>query len=117
MATRRRAESAVATGRGDDGSTGLLFGGERIAKDDARTEAYGTIDEAVAALGIARAQLGLKEQLGVLSPSFGDLRDVILRVQRELFVAGAELATNRDAWDRLRDGPTGGPKGMNEGPH
>jgi cob(I)alamin adenosyltransferase len=106
MATKRPIESAVATGRGDDGSTGLLFGGERIAKDDARTEAYGTIDEAVAALGLARAQLGLKEQYGVLSPGFGDLRDVILRVQRELFVAAAELATNRDAWDRLEDGRT-----------
>src|SRR5438105_1734904 len=90
MATRRPIESAVATGRGDDGSTGLLFGGERIAKDDARTEAYGTIDEAVAALGLARSQLGLKEQYGVLSPAFGDLRDVILRIQRELFVAAAE---------------------------
>jgi cob(I)alamin adenosyltransferase len=106
VATKRPIESAVATGRGDDGSTGLLFGGERIAKDDARTEAYGTIDEAVAALGLARAQLGLKEQYGVLSPGFGDLRDVILRVQRELFVAAAELATNRDAWDRLEDGRT-----------
>jgi cob(I)alamin adenosyltransferase len=106
VATKRPIESAVATGRGDDGSTGLLFGGERIAKDDARTEAYGTIDEAVAALGLARAQLGLKEQYGVLSPGFGDLRDVILRVQRELFVAAAELATNRDAWGRLEDGRT-----------
>jgi cob(I)alamin adenosyltransferase len=106
VATRRPIDSAVATGRGDDGSTGLLFGGERIAKDDARTEAYGTIDEAVAALGLARAQLGLKEQYGVLSPGFGDLRDVILRVQRELFVAAAELATNREAWDRLEDGRT-----------
>src|SRR2546423_11265965 len=106
MATREPIESAVATGRGDDGSTGLLFGGERIAKDDARPEAYGTIDEAVAALGLARAQLGLKEQYGVLSPGFGDLRDVILRVQRELFVAAAELATNREAWDRLADGRT-----------
>jgi cob(I)alamin adenosyltransferase len=106
VATKRPIDSAVATGRGDDGSTGLLFGGERIAKDDARTEAYGTIDEAVAALGLARAQLGLKEQYGVLSPGFGDLRDVILRVQRELFVAAAELATNREAWDRLEDGRT-----------
>jgi cob(I)alamin adenosyltransferase len=106
VATERPIESAVATGRGDDGSTGLLFGGDRIAKDDARTEAYGTIDEAVAALGLARAELGLKEQYGVLSPGFGDLRDVILRLQRELFVAAAELATNPDAWSRLEDGRT-----------
>jgi cob(I)alamin adenosyltransferase len=97
-------ESAVATRRGDDGTTGLLFGGPRIAKDDLRTEAYGTIDEAVAALGLARAQLGLKDRLGTLGPGFGDLPELILRLQRELFVAAAELATERSAWDRQRDG-------------
>jgi cob(I)alamin adenosyltransferase len=106
--TNRRSpiDSAVSTTRGDDGTTGLLFGGERIGKDDPRTEAYGTIDEAVAALGLARAQLGLKDRLGVLSVEFGDLPSLILRLQRELFVAGAELATNPDAWDRLEDGRT-----------
>ncbi len=102
--TRGIGGSAVATGRGDDGSTGLLYGGPRISKDDLRTEAYGTIDEAVAALGLARAQLGVKSRLGALSPGFGDLPSVILRLQRELFVAAAELATNPDAWDRLVDG-------------
>ena len=115
MATKRRLESAVATGRGDDGSTGLLFGGERIAKDDARAEAYGTIDEAVAALGVARAELGLKAQYGVLSPAFGGLDDVILRIQRELFVAAAELATDPEAWDRLVDGQTRASANMVEG--
>jgi len=98
------APSAVATRRGDDGTTGLLFGGDRIAKDDVRAEAYGTIDEAVAALGMARAQLGLKDRLGTLAPGFGDLPEVILRLQRELFVAAAELATTPTAWDRQRDG-------------
>jgi len=102
----RLRESAVATGRGDDGSTGLLYGGERISKDDARTEAYGTIDEAVAALGLARARLGVKEEYGVLSPGLRPLRDLVLRFQRELFVAAAELATNPTAWDRLEDGVT-----------
>jgi cob(I)alamin adenosyltransferase len=102
----RLRDSAVATGRGDDGSTGLLYGGERISKDDARTEAYGTIDEAVAALGLARARLGLKEEYGVLSPGLRPLRDLVLRFQRELFVAAAELATNPTAWDRLEDGVT-----------
>lgn len=106
MATKEPIESAVATGRGDDGSTGLLFGGERIVKDDPRTEAYGTIDEAVAALGLARAELGVKDEFGVLAPTFGDLPNVILRLQRELFVAAAELATNPDAWSRLEDGRT-----------
>jgi len=97
-------ESAVATRRGDDGTTGLLFGGQRVRKDDLRTEAYGTIDEAVAALGIARAQLGLKRRIGQLSAGFGDLPALLLRLQRELFVAAAELATQPDATDKQRDG-------------
>jgi cob(I)alamin adenosyltransferase len=99
-------DSVVATTRGDDGTTGLLFGGDRIPKDDPRTEAYGTIDEAVAALGLARANLGAKRRIGTLSPALGGLGDLILRIQRELFVVGAELATNPDAWDRLEDGRT-----------
>ncbi len=104
--------SAVATRRGDDGTTGLLFGGPRIAKDDPRTEAYGTIDEAVAALGLARAQLGLKDRLGTLAPGFGDLPEIILRLQRELFVVAAELATERGAWERQRDGVSRVSEGM-----
>ena len=96
----------MATTRGDDGTTGLLFGGDRIPKDDPRTEAYGTIDEAVAALGLARANLGAKRRIGTLSPALGGLGDLILRIQRELFVVGAELATNPEAWDRLEDGRT-----------
>ena len=99
-------DSVVATTRGDDGTTGLLFGGERIGKDDPRTEAYGTIDEAVAALGLARANLGVKRRVGTLGPTIGGLADLILRFQRELFVVGAELATNPDAWARLEDGRT-----------
>jgi cob(I)alamin adenosyltransferase len=113
--TRAPVASAVATRRGDDGTTGLLFGGERIAKDDVRTEAYGTIDEAVAALGLARAQLGLKDRLGTLASSFGDLPDVILRLQRELFVAAAELATEPGAWDRQQDGVSRVSAGMVDG--
>ena len=101
----RIAKSAVATGRGDDGTTGLLYGG-RIPKDDPRTEAYGTIDEAVAALGVARAQLGVMEADATLPLSLAGLPGLILRFQRELFVAGAELAANPDALDRLEDGVT-----------
>lgn len=115
MATKLPYDSAVATGKGDDGSTGLLFGGERIGKDDLRAEAYGTIDEAVAALGLARARLGLKEEYGVLSPALRPLRELILRFQRELFVVAAELATNPEAWDRLEDGRTRVSKAMVEG--
>ena len=99
-------DSAVATGRGDDGTTGLLFGGDRVRKDDLRTEAYGTVDEAVAALGLARAELGMKAQYGALSPNLGGLGEVILRLQRELFAVGAELATNPEHRDRQQDGTT-----------
>lgn len=106
MNRRSPIDSAVATTRGDDGTTGLLFGGDRIDKDDLRVEAYGTVDEAVAALGLARANLGAKRRRGTLPAPLGGLADVILRYQRELFVVGAELATNRDAWDRLQAGKT-----------
>ena len=93
----RIANSAVATGRGDDGTTGLLYGG-RVAKDDPRTEAYGTVDEAVAALGLARVELS--------HAGLAELAESVLRWQRELFVVGAELATNPEARDRLVDGKT-----------
>jgi cob(I)alamin adenosyltransferase len=99
------AGSAVATGKGDDGTTGLLYGG-RVAKDDARTEAYGTIDEAVAALGLARAEVLALRADGRLPDTLEDLDETLLAIQRDLFVAGAELAANPDAWDRLEDGLT-----------
>jgi cob(I)alamin adenosyltransferase len=101
----RIAGSAVATGKGDDGTTGLLYGG-RVPKDDARAEAYGTIDEAVACLGLARAEVSVLADSGTLPHRLKDLGDTILRLQRELFVVGAELATNPEAWDRLQDGQT-----------
>ena len=106
MSERRGRKSAVATGRGDDGTTGLLFGGDRISKDDPRTEAFGAIDEAIAALGLARAELAVKAQYGTLPRVIDRLAEVILRVQRELFVAGAELATAPGAMDRQRPGET-----------
>jgi cob(I)alamin adenosyltransferase len=95
-------DSAVATGKGDTGTTGLLFGGERIRKDDLRTEAYGTIDEAVAALGVARAAT----QGAETDSPIARVGAIILGIQRDLFVAAAELATNPDAWDRQVDGRT-----------
>jgi len=72
----------IYTRAGDDGETGL-FGGERVAKDDRRVEAYGTVDELNCALGVARA---------ALSPD-SDLDPLLARVQGELFDLGAELAT------------------------
>jgi cob(I)alamin adenosyltransferase len=106
MSARSPIHSIVATTKGDDGTTGLLYGGARVSKDDPRTEAYGTVDEAVAALGLARANLAAKRRVGTLPANLGGLGELILRLQRELFVVGAELATNPDAWDRLEDGRT-----------
>ena len=48
----------IYTRKGDTGTTGLLFGGDRVSKADLRTDAYGTTDEAVSALGLARASIG-----------------------------------------------------------
>ena len=108
MTARREsiANSAVATGKGDDGTTGLLYGG-RVGKDDPRTEAFGSVDEAVAALGLARVEL--------VAAELSDLSSLVLRLQRELFVVGAELATNPTATDRLQDGVTRVSEAMLEG--
>ena len=115
MPRRSPIESVVATTKGDDGTTGLLFGGPRIAKDDPRTEAYGSVDEAVAALGVARAAIAAEPVAGTLPADLGPLADLVLRFQRELFVVGAELATNPEAWDRLEDGRTRVSAAMVEG--
>lgn len=106
MSDKPARKSAVATRRGDDGTTGLLFGSERVFKDGARTEAYGAVDEAIAALGLARAELLLKAQIGTLPRTLALLPDLILRLQRELFVVGADLATAPESVDRQKPGET-----------
>ena len=89
----------IYTRKGDTGTTGLLFGGDRVSKADLRTDAYGTTDEAVSALGLARASLG-----ATTDRTEARLEELIVRLQRELFVVGAELATHVDRRDRLTDG-------------
>ena len=84
---------SIYTRKGDDGSTGLWYGG-RVAKSDLRPEAYGAVDEAASALGLARAAAGDQPEITA------DL----VRLQTELFVAGAELATAGDAAHRLEPG-------------
>ncbi|MCV0404147.1 MAG: cob(I)yrinic acid a,c-diamide adenosyltransferase [Chloroflexi bacterium] len=91
----------IYTRKGDTGTTGLLFGGDRVSKADLRTDAYGTTDEAVAALGLARAQIGTATDRTEVQ-----LAELVVRLQRELFVVGAELATHVDRRDRLSDGVT-----------
>ena len=84
----------IYTKKGDDGTTSLWYGG-RVAKSDPRTEAYGALDEAASALGVARSLCGADD---------AELAADILRLQDELFVAGAELATAPEAAERLEDG-------------
>lgn len=91
----------IYTRKGDTGTTGLLYGGDRISKADLRTEAYGSTDEAVSALGLARAAIG-----AITDRTEARLDTLILRLQRELFVVGAELATHVDRRDRLTDAVT-----------
>jgi cob(I)alamin adenosyltransferase len=81
----------VYTRTGDDGTTGLLYSG-RVRKDDVGPEAYGAVDEAVSALGLARAT----------TDAGSELHELLVRLQRELFVVGAELATAPENRSKLK---------------
>jgi cob(I)alamin adenosyltransferase len=84
---------SIYTRKGDDGTTGLWYGG-RVAKSDLRPEAYGAVDEAASALGLARAA----------AAGDPEIEADLVRLQTELFVAGAELAAAPEAASRLEDG-------------
>ena len=81
----------IYTRKGDDGSTGLFYGG-RVAKDETGPEAYGTVDEATSAIGVARAKAS------------DGLAVALLEIQREMFVVGAELATGTENRSKLEPG-------------
>lgn len=91
----------IYTRKGDSGTTGLLYGGGRISKADPRADAYGTSDEAVSAIGLARAALGT-----ATDRTEARLQALALRLQRDLFVVGAELATHVERRARLTPGET-----------
>jgi cob(I)alamin adenosyltransferase len=93
----------IYTRKGDDGTTGLWYGG-RVPKHGGRPEAYGSVDEAASALGLARAA----------AEKGGELHTDILRLQNELFVLGAELATAPEAAGRLEAGVSKVTPGMVE---
>ncbi len=81
----------IYTRTGDDGTTGLLFGG-RVRKDAAQPAACGDVDEAQATLGLARSA----------APAGSELEAIVLRLQRELWVLMAELATAPENRPKLR---------------
>ena len=74
--------------KGDKGETSLLYG-VRVSKSDPRCEAYGTIDEAVSVLGLAR---------NFCQP---EVKDIVFGLQQYLFVVGAELATPLERYAEL----------------
>ncbi len=75
--------------KGDKGDTSLLFG-RRVSKSDPRCEAYGTIDELVSSLGVARNLVANDK-----------VKEIILRAQKELFTINAELATRTEDYEKL----------------
>lgn len=79
----------VTTGTGDEGYTSLLGEG-RVPKYHRRPEAYGTIDEASSALGVARAHLGDSEEA-----------TMILAMQKDLYILMAELATPPENYEKV----------------
>jgi cob(I)alamin adenosyltransferase len=85
----------VYTKTGDDGTTGLLYGG-RAAKDSAPIQLAGTVDEAQAAIGLARAE----------ADPGSELDDGLTRIERELYVLMAEVVTDPANRGKLVDGTT-----------
>lgn len=79
----------VTTGTGDTGYTGLL-GAERVPKYDPRPDTFGTVDEATSALGLARAMAQDPQVKGI-----------IYRIQNELYVLMAELATLPENYEKM----------------
>jgi len=89
------------TKSGDRGETSLIYG-RRVKKDDARVEAYGSIDEANAVIGVAVACI--QSESGGQDAAAGDNRQALIEVcrhvQRDLFDLGRDLATPEDKRER-----------------
>jgi cob(I)alamin adenosyltransferase len=90
----------ITTKKGDDGTTGLLYGG-RVRKDSELPVAYGTVDEAQAAIGLARAEAGP-----------GQLNSWLVAIERDLWVLMAELATEIENRAKLTPGQSAVTAGM-----
>jgi cob(I)alamin adenosyltransferase len=85
----------IYTKTGDDGTTGLLFGG-RVGKDSALVHLTGTVDEAQAVMGVARAE--------ALPGS--ELDEVLTSLERDLYVLMAEVTTDPANRSKLKPGST-----------
>jgi cob(I)alamin adenosyltransferase len=85
----------IYTRRGDRGDTDLV-GGARVRKDSPRIDAYGTVDELNAAIGVVRAVNAERPR----APKAKELDDLLRRLQNQLFDLGGELATPPDAFQQ-----------------
>ncbi|HET9093429.1 MAG TPA: cob(I)yrinic acid a,c-diamide adenosyltransferase [Acidimicrobiales bacterium] len=94
---------SIATKRGDKGTTGLLYGG-RVRKDSARIECNGAVDEAQAALGFARALVASEKASGPGGFSTAEVDELLVAVERDLWVLMAEVATPPSKRNRLSEG-------------
>lgn len=81
----------VYTKKGDSGETGL-FGGSRISKDSIKVEAYGSIDEAAAFIGEARAKI-----------TDVKIKDILYKIQEKFLVIGAHLASDSNGVNKLKE--------------
>jgi len=83
----------IYTRNGDEGETGLLYG-DKVSKASSLPEAYGTVDEAQAILGLVRTEC----------KKGSDLEEKIIHIERDLYVLMAELATDPSKHDKLESG-------------
>jgi cob(I)alamin adenosyltransferase len=89
-------EVKIYTRKGDDGTTGLWYGG-RVVKSDLHTSAYGDVDEAISTIAVARADS---------KDGFPTLSDDLLEMQRCMFIGCAQLATAPEHFEKLDPGVT-----------
>lgn len=90
------AEVKIYTRKGDDGTTGLWYGG-RVKKSDPRTSAYGDVDEAISTIAVARA---------LAKETVPEVADDLFEMQRCLFIGCAQLATADESFGKLEPGVT-----------
>ncbi len=89
-------EVKIYTRKGDDGTTGLWYGG-RVRKSDPRTSAYGDVDEAISTIAVARA---------LAQETAPQVADDLLEMQRCMFIGCAQLATADESFAKLVPGVT-----------
>jgi cob(I)alamin adenosyltransferase len=89
-------EVKIYTRKGDDGTTGLWYGG-RVKKSDPRTSAYGDVDEAISTIAVARA---------AAKDAAPEVAADLLEMQRCMFIGCAQLATADESFGKLVPGVT-----------